>query len=81
MRRPERFGDFLLACEADARGRKGLEDREYPQRAFFLRAREAAAAISLTAEERAGRTGEQIGLELRRRRIAAIDAIERPAAT
>src|SRR3982750_2510091 len=27
LRRPERFADFLLACEADARGRTGLEDR------------------------------------------------------
>ena len=36
LRRPERFEAFLLACEADARGRKGLEQRDYPQ-ADFLR--------------------------------------------
>ncbi len=30
LRRPERFADFLLACEADARGRTGLEDRPLP---------------------------------------------------
>ncbi len=30
LRRPERFADFLLACEADARGRKGLEERALP---------------------------------------------------
>ena len=30
LRRPERFADFLLACEADARGRTGLEDRSLP---------------------------------------------------
>ena len=35
LRRPERFADFLLACEADARGRTGLENREYPQRELF----------------------------------------------
>jgi len=79
LRRPERFADFLLACEADARGRQGLENRDYPQRAFFANARDAVAAISLTAEERAGRSGEQIGQELRKRRIAAVEAIERPA--
>lgn len=28
---PELFEGFLIACEADARGRKGLEQREYPQ--------------------------------------------------
>lgn len=31
FRRPERVQKFLLACEADARGRTGLEDRDYPQ--------------------------------------------------
>jgi tRNA nucleotidyltransferase (CCA-adding enzyme) len=76
LRRPERFADFLLACEADARGRKGLEDREYPQRAFFTRARDAVASVALSSEERAGLTGERIGQELRRRRVAAIEALK-----
>src|SRR5262245_9198648 len=61
LRRPERFADFLLACEADARGRKGLEQRDYPQRAFFAAARERAAAVALSPEEREGLAGEQIG--------------------
>ena len=74
LRRPERFADFLLACEADARGRTGLETREYPQRAFFARVREAVAAVALTADERAGLSGEQIGQELRRRRVIAVEA-------
>jgi tRNA nucleotidyltransferase (CCA-adding enzyme) len=69
---------MLIACEADARGRKGLENRPYPQRGFFTRARDAAAAVNLTAEERAGLSGEQIGQALRRRRIAAIEALDRP---
>ena len=43
FRRPERFEKFLLACEADARGRKGLQDRRYPQ-ADFLRGAFAAAS-------------------------------------
>ena len=76
LRRPERFADFLLACEADVRGRTGLEDRSYPQRAYFAAARDAAAAVALTAEERAGLSGEQIGEELRQRRIAAIEALK-----
>jgi tRNA nucleotidyltransferase (CCA-adding enzyme) len=76
LRRPDRFGDFLLACAADARGRLGLEERAYPQREFFAAAREAAAAVSLTAEERAGRSGEQIGQELRKRRMVAIETLK-----
>lgn len=35
MRQPERLERFLLACEADARGRTGFEDREYPQRDYL----------------------------------------------
>lgn len=35
FRRPERVQKFLLACEADARGRTGLEDRDYPQNEYL----------------------------------------------
>jgi tRNA nucleotidyltransferase (CCA-adding enzyme) len=77
LRRPERFADFLLACEADKHGRTGLETQPYPQRAWFAQAREAAAAVTMTADERRGLTGEQIGEQLRRRRIAAIEALKR----
>ncbi len=40
-RRPERFAEFLTACEADARGRTGLEDRDYWQRRYWLGAHAA----------------------------------------
>ena len=76
LRRPERFADFLLACEADARGRLGFEERDYPQRAYFAQACQRAAAVALTAEERSGMTGEQIGQELRKRRVAAIEELK-----
>jgi len=45
FRRPERFERFLLACEADARGRTGLENRPYPQADYLRGAHAAAAAI------------------------------------
>jgi tRNA nucleotidyltransferase (CCA-adding enzyme) len=80
LRRPDRFADFLVACEADARGRLGFEHRSYPQRDYFARARAAAAAVALTPQEREGLTGEQIGEMLRRRRIAALEGLEKPAA-
>jgi tRNA nucleotidyltransferase (CCA-adding enzyme) len=76
LRRPERFADFLLACEADARGRTGLEERSYPQRPFFEQARARVSAVALTAEERAGLSGEQIGQALRQRRIAALEELK-----
>ena len=80
LRRPERFEDFLKACEADARGRKGLETRDYPQREFFAAARAATAAVILAPEERTGLSGEQIGQELRRRRLAAIESLKAASA-
>jgi tRNA nucleotidyltransferase (CCA-adding enzyme) len=76
LRRPERFRDFLLACEADKRGRAGLESTPYPQREFFERARDAVAAVALTPDDRKGLSGEQIGQELRRRRTAAIEKLK-----
>jgi tRNA nucleotidyltransferase (CCA-adding enzyme) len=47
FRRPRRLERFLLACEADARGRTGLEQRDYPQREFLLDALEAANAVEV----------------------------------
>jgi len=74
FRRPDRFREFLLACEADFRGRTGFEDRPYPEAALLARALEAALGVSLGAEERQGLTGEQIGEALRRKRLEAIEA-------
>jgi len=45
FRRPERFEQFLLTCEADARGRAGLENRRYEQATYFRGAFAAASAI------------------------------------
>ncbi len=72
FRRPERFAELLLACEADARGRTGLEDRPYPQAAYLRTLLAAAAAVTLSAQDRAGLAGAAIGEEIRRRRLAAI---------
>lgn len=72
FRRPERFNEFLLACEFDARGRAGFERRDYPQAARLRRALETAAAVTLTDEERVGLSGQQFGALLRKRRLAAL---------
>jgi tRNA nucleotidyltransferase (CCA-adding enzyme) len=76
FRRAERFGDFLLACEADARGRKGLEERPYPQAAYLRSARDAAAAVALSASEREGLDGAAIGKKIRAQRLHAITAVK-----
>ena len=76
LRRPARFADMLLACECDARGRLGFEDRDYPQRARLLRALALARAVdtSTLAERLAaeGRPGPQIGAAIHAARVAAM---------
>jgi tRNA nucleotidyltransferase (CCA-adding enzyme) len=76
FRRPERFGELLLACEADARGRAGLENRPYPQADYLRGAREAAAAISLSPEERDRFKGPAAGARIRERRRTALAAFK-----
>ncbi|AJW43794.1 multifunctional CCA addition/repair protein [Ralstonia mannitolilytica] len=49
LRKPDRFRQALQACEADARGRLGFEDRAYPQPERLLRALQAAASIDAGA--------------------------------
>jgi tRNA nucleotidyltransferase (CCA-adding enzyme) len=49
FRRPERFGEFLRACEADYRGRTGYETRGYPQREILLAALSAAQSVDAGA--------------------------------
>lgn len=75
FRRPERFERFLLACEADARGRAGLENKPYPQAARLQRARELAAGIDAGAIMRDGFRGAEIGEQLRLRRVSAIEQV------
>ncbi len=74
LRRPDRFREFLLACEADFRGRPGWEQRSYPEGDLLRAALTAALGATLEPEERRGLDGERIGEALRRRRIAAIGA-------
>src|SRR3989440_50839 len=81
FRRPERFTELLLACEADARGRTGLEERPYPQAAYLQRARDEAAAVTLTEEERRGLQGPAIGEKLREKRLAVLAAAKASSAT
>ncbi|MGE5318776.1 MAG: multifunctional CCA addition/repair protein [Hyphomicrobiaceae bacterium] len=45
FRRPERFEDFLLACECDFRGRPGYEDKAFPAPDCLRQALRAAQAI------------------------------------
>ena len=71
-RRPERFEQYLLACEADARGRTGLEDRDYPQTDYLRGAAAAARTVATAPLVERGLAGAALGAELQKARIAAI---------
>ena len=75
FRRPERFAQALLACEADSRGRLGLEQVAYPQRDYLLAAQAAAAAIKPGGPEVAQLAGPRIAAWLHEKRLEAITAI------
>lgn len=79
LRRKPRFEDFLLACECDARGRKGLEDRDYPQPDYLRAAREVVAAVNPAEVARDGFRDAALGEELRRRRLQALTDWKRGA--
>lgn len=72
FRRPERLESFLLACEADARGRLGFEERSYPQAQHLRNSLDAAQKIQGASLAARGLRGKALGKQLRQERIAAI---------
>lgn len=72
FRRPERLDDFLLACEADARGRAGFEDNDYPQAVFFKQALAAANEVDSQSLQEKGFEGKSLGREIKKQRVEKI---------
>jgi tRNA nucleotidyltransferase (CCA-adding enzyme) len=71
LRQPD-IEPFLAACEADYRGRAGLEDRSYPQADRLRAALAAARAVQGRDLAATGLEGRALGEALRRARIEAI---------
>ena len=78
IRKPGRFDAILLACECDARGRLGLEESPYPQRARLNAALAAALSVvtsAIAAEAAAaGITGAKVGEMIHAARVQAVAA-------
>ena len=74
FRRPERLDLFLRACECDARGRAGLENRAYPQADHVRKAAQAAAQVDAGAIARTVQDTGKIKERIREARLAAIRA-------
>ena len=76
LRKPARFAQMLQACEYDARGRLGLQDRPYPQAprlacALALAQSVATDVIAACAID-TGATGQKIGEMILKARVAAV---------
>lgn len=71
-RKPERFYNLLLVCKADARGRTGFEQENYPQANFLLALYQASLNINVKQVILDGFSKEQIREELNKRRQNAI---------
>jgi len=69
FRRPERFKQFLICCEADARGRTGFENRDYPQAEYFRKALELCQTVDAKDISARGFTGKEFGDEVSRLRL------------
>jgi tRNA nucleotidyltransferase (CCA-adding enzyme) len=84
FRRPERFAQALRACEADARGRLGFEDHDYPSRSRLQAAFDAAAAVDTGPVAQAavarGAKGPAIAQAVHQARAQAVDAGLKPTA-
>jgi len=72
FRQPRLLPDFVLACEADYRGRKGIQDRSYLQGEYLQRTFNVAAAILARDLDLQGLSGPEVGERLREARIQAI---------
>jgi len=80
-RRPQRFEEFIVACEMDARGRKGLEQRSYPQADYLRGAASAARGVAVQPLLEKGFKGPELGEALKRERLKALKAYKESASS
>jgi len=72
-RKPQRYQLFLLACEADARGRLSFEESPYPQRQTMNDYFEQASGVNVQDIIKLGIKGAAIKEALFRARVEAIE--------
>ena len=75
-RKPERFEKFLLASEADARGRTGYENKDYPQGDYLRQALTVTKDIDIDKLRSLGFENMALANEIRKTRIKAVAALK-----
>lgn len=71
-RKPQRFENFLLACEADARGRTGYENKDFPQGDFFRQALNVTKNINTSELRSLGYENLALANKIKELRINAV---------
>ena len=77
LKSSDKLEDFILCCEADARGRTGFEERDYPSADYLRAALAEVTDISITDLVVSGTDGAEIGRQLSLRRIACIAELKK----
>ena len=72
IRQPERFNDFLKACECDSRGRAGLKSCELPEADLMLKLHKAATSIDAGAIAKTQSEPDKIKLAVFEARLQAV---------
>jgi len=72
---PEQFLDFLIVCTADAKGRLGFAESDYPQAAIAKQYLDALLQIDLNPIKSENLSGKAFGDALRRLRLAKLKEI------
>ncbi len=75
-RKPERFEKFLLASEADARGRTGYENKDYPQGNYLRQALTVTKDIDIDKLRSMGFENMALANEIKKTRIKAVAALK-----
>ena len=74
FRQPERFREFLRACECDSRGRTGFENKPFPEADLLLKILEAAMNVDAGAVARQFDEPEMIRQKVYEARVDAVKA-------
>lgn len=72
FRNPKMLDEFILACEADARGRKGLENRDYSQPEYLKYLFNSIKDINAKKFVEAGFFGREVGEKVETERVEKI---------
>lgn len=73
---PQQFDKFLQACQSDALGRLGMENKEYPQADYLRKCLKSASSVDVQALISKGFSGELLGIQINQERIKLIKRVK-----